>query len=149
MTRLRIARAIGGENIVLKSDSQLVIGQVRGEYEAKEARMQKYFKLTNQLVSAFNYVEFIQIPRDQNIEADEVARSASTDNQNKRVDWKMEEQNSPSIQGLQTLSVHTDPGWTSLILLFLREGRLPSNPKEAKKVQKRATRFTILNDELY
>ena len=83
---------------------------MRGEYEAKEARMQKYLKLTNQLVSVFNYVEFIQIPRDQNAEADEVARSASTDNQNKRVDWKMEEQNSPSIQGLQTLSVHTDLG---------------------------------------
>ena len=97
LTGLRIARALGGENIMLKSDSQLVIGQVRGEYEAKEARMQKYLKLTNQLVSAFNYVEFIQIPRDQNAEADEVARSASTDNQNKRVDWKMEEQNSPSI----------------------------------------------------
>ena len=82
---------------MLKSDSQLIIRQVRGEYEAKEARMQKYLKLTNQLVSVFNYVEFIQIPRDQNVEADEVARSASTDNQNKRVDWKMEEQNSPSI----------------------------------------------------
>ena len=38
---LRIARALGGENIVLKSDSQLVIGQVRGEFEAKETRMQK------------------------------------------------------------------------------------------------------------
>ena len=59
LTGLRIARALGGENVVLKSDSQLVIGQVRGEYEAKEARMQKYLKLTNQLVSAFNYVEFI------------------------------------------------------------------------------------------
>ena len=58
---------------MLKSDSQLIIRQVRGEYEAKEARMQKYLKLTNQLVSAFNYVEFIQIPRDQNAEADEVA----------------------------------------------------------------------------
>ena len=46
---------------------------MRGEYEAKEARMQKYLKLTNQLVSAFNYVEFIQIPRDQNAEANEVA----------------------------------------------------------------------------
>ena len=149
LTGLRIAWALGGENVVLKSDSQLVIGQVRGEYEAKEARMQKYLKLTNQLVSAFNYVEFIQIPRDQNTEADEVARSASTDNKNKRVDWKMEEQNSPSIQGLQALSVHTNPGWTSPILSFLREGRLPPNPEEAKKIQKRAARFTMLDDELY
>ena len=47
LTRLRIARALGAENIVLKSDSQLVIVQVRGDFEAKEARMQKYFKLTN------------------------------------------------------------------------------------------------------
>ena len=47
LTGLRIARALEGENIVLKSDSQLIIGQVRGEFEAKETRMQKYLKLTN------------------------------------------------------------------------------------------------------
>lgn len=149
MTGLKVARALGGENVVFKSDSQLVIGQVRREYEAKEARMQKYLKLTHQLISSFNYVEFVQIPRDQNVEADEVAQSASTDNQSKRFDWKMEEQNYPSIQELQTFSVHTGHGWTSLILSFLREGRLSSDPEEAKKVRKRAARFTILNDELY
>lgn len=64
---------------MIKSDSQLVIGQAKGDFEAKEARMQKYLKLTNQLVSNFNRVEFIQIPREQNAEADEVAWSASTD----------------------------------------------------------------------
>ncbi|XP_030945656.1 uncharacterized protein LOC115970125 [Quercus lobata] len=112
LTRLKIARALGGETIMLKSDSQLVI-------------------------------------RDQNAEADEVARSASTDIQDKMLDWRLEEQNSPSIQELQTLSVHTNPGWTSPILSFLREGRLPPDPEEAKKIQKRAARFTILNDKLY
>ena len=65
------------------------------------------------------------------------------------LDWRLEEQNSPSIQELQTLSVHSNPGWTSPILSFLREGRLPPNPEEAKKIQKRAAKFTILNDELY
>ena len=77
---LRIARAFGAKKIVLKSNSQLVIGQVRGDFEAKEMRMQKYLKLVNQLVSTFLHTEFIQIPRDQNTEADKVARSASTDN---------------------------------------------------------------------
>ena len=77
---LRITRAFGAEKIVLKSDSQLVIGQVRGDFEAKETRMQKYLKLVNQLVSTFLHTEFVQIPRDQNTEADKVARSASTDN---------------------------------------------------------------------
>ena len=41
--------------------------------------MQRYLKLTSQLVSKFNRVEFAQIPRDQNAKADEVARSASSD----------------------------------------------------------------------
>ena len=44
---LRIARALGAEKVVLKSDSQLVIGQVRGDFEAKETRMQKYLKSVN------------------------------------------------------------------------------------------------------
>ena len=84
--------------------------------------MQKYLKLMNQLISSFNYIEFVQIPRDQNAEADEVARSASTENESKRFDWKIEEQNYPSIQKLQISSVHTDHGWTSPIFTFLQEG---------------------------
>ena len=62
--------------------------------------MQKYLKLVNQLVSTFLHTEFVQIPRDPNTKADEVARSASIDNQDKMNDWKLEEQNSPSIKEL-------------------------------------------------
>ena len=107
LTGLRIARALGAENIVLKSDSQLVIGQVKGDFEAKKTRMQKYVKLTNQLVSTFHRAEFVQIPRDQNAEADEVVGSASVDDRDKMNDWRLEEQNSPSIKELQTFPVHT------------------------------------------
>ena len=30
------------KNLTVKSDSQLIVGQVKGEYEAKEDRMKKY-----------------------------------------------------------------------------------------------------------
>ena len=88
---LRIAQALGVKNILLKSDSQLVVGQVKEDFEAKEARMQKYLKLTNQLVSNFDRVEFVQIPRNENAEADEVAWSALADDQAKMTDWRLEE----------------------------------------------------------
>ena len=39
--------------------------------------------------------------------------------------------------------------WTNAILLFLRDRQLAPNPEEARKIQKHATRFTVLNDELY
>ena len=61
LTGLRIARALGAKNISLRSDSQLIMGQVRGDFEAKETRMQKYLKLTNQLISNFDHAEFVQI----------------------------------------------------------------------------------------
>ena len=139
---------LGVKTALLRSDSHLVIGQVKGDFEAKEVRMQRYLKLTKQLISKFDRVEFAQIPRDQNAEAGEVARSASTNNQAKATDWRLEEQDSPSIKEFQTFLVHTRTGWISPILSYLKDGRLPPNLDKAKKIKKRATRFTVLNDEL-
>ena len=58
---LRIAWELGAKNALLRSDSQLVIGQVKGDFEVKETRMQRYLKLMNQLVSKFDRVEFAQV----------------------------------------------------------------------------------------
>ena len=51
---------MGAKNILLKSDSKLVNGQIKGDYEAKEQRIQKYPKLTNQLVRELEQVKFMQ-----------------------------------------------------------------------------------------
>lgn len=67
----------------------------------------------------------------------------------KVTDWKLEEQKSPSIEEFQTFLVHTNTSWTNPILSYLKDGRLPSNPEEAKKVKKQAAKFTVLNNELY
>ena len=42
MTGLRFGKALGVKNLLIQSDSKLVIEQIKGEYEAKEERMQKY-----------------------------------------------------------------------------------------------------------
>ena len=46
---LRLGKALRVKNLLIQSDSKLVIGQIKGEYEAKEERMQKYLKLTKLL----------------------------------------------------------------------------------------------------
>ena len=80
LTRLRIAKALGVRNLKLNSDSKLMVGQITKEYEVKEDMMKRYLKLTNQLVSNFVDVKITQIPREENLEVDEVARLASSDN---------------------------------------------------------------------
>ena len=136
LTGLRIAQALGAKNALLGSDLHLIIGQVKGDFEANETRMQRYLKLMNQLVSKFDQVEFAQVPRDQNVEVDEVVRSASTDNQAKVNGWKLEKQNYPNINEFQTFPVHTHARWTSPILSYLKDGRLPPNSDKAKKIKK-------------
>ena len=49
LTGLRVGKALGAKNLLLQSDSKLVIGQIKKEYEAKEERMQNYLRLTKRL----------------------------------------------------------------------------------------------------
>ena len=39
LTGLRLGEALGAKNLLVQSDSKLVIGQIKEEYEAKEERM--------------------------------------------------------------------------------------------------------------
>ena len=55
---LRVVKALGAKIVLLKSDSKLVIGQINREFKAKEKRMQRYLKITNQLINEFDWVSF-------------------------------------------------------------------------------------------
>ena len=63
LTGLRLGRALGIKYLLVQNDSKLVIGQIRGDYEAKEERMQKYLRLTKHLIQEFEGVEFEQVSR--------------------------------------------------------------------------------------
>ena len=59
LTRLRLGKALKAKNLLVQSDSKLVIRQIKEEYEAKEERMQRYLKLTKHLTQDFDNVEFV------------------------------------------------------------------------------------------
>uniref|UniRef100_A0A2N9FJJ2 Uncharacterized protein n=1 Tax=Fagus sylvatica TaxID=28930 RepID=A0A2N9FJJ2_FAGSY len=67
---LKLSKKMGVKNLTVKSDSQLVIGQIKGEYEAREDRMKKYLTVVQTLLPHFEKVEFVQIPREENADAD-------------------------------------------------------------------------------
>ena len=61
----------------------------------------------------------------------------------------MEVQKYPSIEEIHAFAIQSESNWMTLILSFFQDGRLPQDVEEARKVRKRAARFTILNDALY
>ena len=70
------------------------MGQVNGTYEAKEERMKKYLEKVLQLVKKFKETDFIQIPKEENMEADTLAKEALA---NEAIDEFDEVQYIPSI----------------------------------------------------
>ena len=71
-----MARSVEAKSILVLGDSQLVLGQINGTYEAKEERMRKYLDRVIRLVKRFKEANFVQIPREENVEVDTLAKEA-------------------------------------------------------------------------
>ena len=80
LTGLKVVKALGVRNLKLNLNSKLVVGQITKKYEAKEDRMKRYLRLTNQLISNFDDIRITQVPTKENFEANVVARLASSNN---------------------------------------------------------------------
>ena len=102
---LSLAKALGAKSLIVQSDSQLIIGQVKGDYEAKEERMQKYLKIVQRLSQHFDSLDFVQIPQAKNIETNFLVRLASSDNYNVASKLCIEIRRQPSIEGEQFLKI--------------------------------------------
>ena len=103
-------------------DSQLVIGQVNGTCEAKEERMRKYLNKVVHLVRKFKEVDFVQISREKNLEADTLAKEASA---NEAMDKFNEIQFMPSIDFPKVQQIENKGNWMTPIVTYLKDRRLP------------------------
>ena len=72
-----MAKSVEAKSILVLGDPQLIMGQVNGMYEAKEERMRKYLSRVIRLMKRFEKADFVQIPREENVEADTIAKEVS------------------------------------------------------------------------
>lgn len=70
---MTMVQKIGGKIVEILSDSRLVVGQVKGELEARDLRMQEYLNHVRQLQLGFESFTLQQIPRSRNTHADSLA----------------------------------------------------------------------------
>jgi ribonuclease HI len=145
LTGLEMAKVLGATELDVLSDSQLVVGQVNGDYEAKEGRMQRYLHQARHRISQFREVKLSRIPREQNAEADQLAKSASSST----ADDKIKVVNQSSLQATEMNPVHAETSWMTPIISYLQRGTLPDNRHEARRLKVRASRFLMLQGTLY
>ena len=79
---MTMVQKMGGKVVEIFSDSRLVIGQVQGELEVRELRMQDYLNQVRHLQPAFESFKLSQIPRNRNTHANSLAPLATSLAQN-------------------------------------------------------------------
>ena len=78
LQRMIMVQKMGGKAMEAFSDSRLVVGQVRGELEARDARMQAYLGQVKRLQSDFEFFNLTDVSRSGNTHADSLATLATS-----------------------------------------------------------------------
>nr|GFC09354.1 reverse transcriptase domain-containing protein [Tanacetum cinerariifolium] len=115
--------ALCWENITKHTDQEP--NQVLGTYEAKEDNMIKYLEIAKGLVSGFKTFSINQVPRSKNKKAGALR---------KEVTAVIEEEG---------------PTWMTELVNYLKEGILPADEKEARKIRLKARQYELIEGILY
>ena len=146
---MAMVQTMGEKSIKLFSDSRLVVGQVRGEFEANDERMQGYLSQVKCLQLKFDSFNLLHIPRSGNAHADSLAMLATSSAQDLPRVILVEDLYKPTKTRGETAQINqirARPSWMDSIIRFLKEDILPEERIEADKVRRKATSYWLSKD---
>ena len=141
---MMMVQKIGGKAGRVFLDSKLVVGQVRGDLEARDSRMQEYLCQVKVIQEKFEVFDLSHVPRSGNTHVDSLATLATSS-----------AQDLPRVILVKDLYIHTSmhhgapriyqitlgPSLMDSISLFLEKDVLPKEKSEADKVRRKAPWF--------
>ena len=134
LVSLKIAKKLDIDNLKVFTDSQLISGQVKDDYESRDPTMVKYLQKMKDLILTFKYFNIFHIPRMKNAQADTLSRLTTTSFHLlgrtfiKYIEWL-------SIDNVdEVLQINDKPSWMDPIIQYLTNGILPGDLLEAKRL---------------
>ena len=135
---------MGGKAMKVFSDSKLVMGQVKGELEARDVRMQEYLSQVKRLQSDFEFFNLTHISRSGNTHADSLATLATSSEQGLPRIILVEYLCKVDVVKKDMVRIHqvkVGPSLMDPIVSFLKDDTLPKEKSEAKKIRRKTPRF--------
>ncbi|KAL5576344.1 hypothetical protein UlMin_018043 [Ulmus minor] len=150
LSGLRLAKEVSARHLTIYSDSQLVVSQVNSEFQAKGEKMASYLEKAKEAMNQFDTVTIIQVPRAENTNADALARLATGLEERLLKTVPIEILEVPSIDKPEQVgSIVVRPCWMDPIISFLRDGTLPADKFEARRLRFRSARYFLYKGKLY
>ncbi|XP_059650425.1 uncharacterized protein LOC132296230 [Cornus florida] len=146
---LRMAKALEVERLIAYTDSRLITGQVQGEYKAKDEKMKTYLHKITDIKGFFKKFSIHRIPREDNEQADALARLATTEEDKatpvEHLDepstvWDCQQKIHQVVQGME---------WVEPIIRYIKNKELPQDRIEARKIRMHTAKYSLIDGVLY
>ena len=134
---MSMVQKLCGKVVNMFSDSRLVVGQVNGELETRDERMQEYLDQAKCLRLRFDSFSLLHIPRSGNTHVNSLATLATSLAQCLPRVILVEDLYKPSMTKREVIHVHhvkVGPSWMDPLVLFLKEDILPEEKNKADKI---------------
>jgi ribonuclease HI len=147
---LRKMKALGQQTFIIKTDSKVIQEHIEKESEARNPVLMKYLEKAREMERHFKGYSVQHIPRDDNNEADMLAKAAAR-NQAMPPDVFFEIIKESSIKEIKPkiVNVVETTDWRAKIMAYLRGHYEPQDELEEKILKQRARGYTVVNGELY
>ena len=73
IARIDMAWEMGVKSQEVKSDSQVVVGHIKGEYEAQGKKTKQYLAKVKEIMEVFDKIVFTKVPWEENVKANTLA----------------------------------------------------------------------------
>ncbi|GJR00383.1 hypothetical protein Tco_0523367 [Tanacetum coccineum] len=113
--------------------------------------MVKYLKKAKSLISGFANFSISQVPRSKNKKVDTLSKISSTSfaHLSKQVLVEVLKEKSIQEEEVATVVEEEGPTWMTPIIEYLKDGTLPNDKKEARKLRIKARQYELLEGVLY
>ncbi|XP_077232178.1 uncharacterized protein LOC143867217 [Tasmannia lanceolata] len=145
---LSLAHELEADRLKAHCDSQLIVGHINGLYEAKVKRMLKYLEKVREKISLFEEFEIVHISNSLNARADALSKMASSET----TSWGnvyTEVFSRPSTEREEVTNINHEPSWIDPIIQYLKDGILPEDRKEARRITAKSAPYILKGEALY
>ena len=139
---MSMIQKLGGRSASIFSDSRLVVGQVNGELEVKDERVQEYLAQVKYLQTQFCHFHLAHVSRSGNTHIDSLATLATSSTQPLSRVILVEDLYRPTTTKANEIRVHNvraGPSWMDPLVLFLKHDTLPDDKNEVDKIRRKTS----------
>jgi ribonuclease HI len=149
---LQKLRAMGIRRVILKTDSQVIVGHVDKSSKARDPKLEKYLDAVRRLEASFEGFSVKSIPRGENEHVDLLAKSTA---QGLPLPSKVffETIKAPLVELMEravlTISPVQSEDWRTEIISFLQGNCFSSDEAYNKRIEARTRPYVMIEGELY